>query len=46
MGSKTSMGVFSREVMSEVVTLVEIVKGEREVRGEERVEDCAMAVDQ
>ena len=39
MGSKTSVGVFSREVVNEVVALVEIVKGEREVRGEERVKD-------
>ena len=39
MGSKTSGGVFSREVVNEVVTLVEIVKGERKVRGEERVKD-------
>lgn len=39
MGSKTSVGVFSREVVNEVVTLVEIVKEERKVRGEERVKD-------
>lgn len=32
MGSKTSMGVFSREVVNEVVTLAKIVRGEREVR--------------
>ena len=39
MGSKTSVGVFSREVVNEVVARVERVRGEREVRGEERVKD-------
>ena len=45
MGSKTSVGVFSREVVNEVVTLVEIVKEERKGRDKkgrkgEKKESC------
>lgn len=38
-GSETSMGVFSREAVNEAMTLVEMVNGERVVRGEKGIKD-------